>query len=53
MTFDLSLNIEETTTVIKLFIKTYVENAKSKSVVLGLSGGIDSAVTALLCQQVL
>lgn len=53
MTFDLSLNIEETNTVIKLFIKTYVENTKSKSVVLGLSGGIDSAVTALLCQQVL
>jgi len=53
MTFDLTINEEETITVIKSFIKTYVENAKSKSVVLGLSGGIDSAVAALLCQQVL
>ncbi|MFO8078561.1 MAG: NAD+ synthase, partial [Thermoplasmatota archaeon] len=45
--------IDETTTVIKSFIKTYVENAKTKSVVLGLSGGVDSAVATLLCQQAL
>ncbi|MFO8078186.1 MAG: NAD(+) synthetase, partial [Thermoplasmatota archaeon] len=53
MAFDLSIDIDETTTVIKSFIKTYVENAKTKSVVLGLSGGVDSAVATLLCQQAL
>lgn len=47
-----SLNIEEAITVIKLFMKTYVKNARSDSVVLGLSGGVDSAVAAVLCQQV-
>lgn len=47
-----SFDIEETITVIKHFIKTYVENAKSNSVVLGFSGGIDSALVAVLCQQV-
>ena len=45
-------NVEETITVLKLFLKTYVKNAKSSSVVLGLSGGIDSAVVAFLCKQV-
>ncbi len=53
MVFDLSIDSNETTTVIKSFIKTYIENAKTNSVVLGLSGGIDSAVATLLCQQVL
>lgn len=53
MTFDLSIDPTETMTVIKSFIKTYVENAKTQSIVLGLSGGIDSAVTAVLCQKVL
>ena len=52
MTLIPSVNIEEATIVIKNFIKMYVENAKSESVVLGLSGGIDSAVAAVLCQQV-
>lgn len=47
-----SINVEEATIVIKKFIGTYVENAKSESVVLGLSGGVDSAVAAVLCQQV-
>jgi len=46
---DLSINSEETSIIIKDFIKTYVENSGCKSIVLGLSGGIDSAVTALLC----
>jgi NAD+ synthase len=45
-------NVDEAIRVIKLFMKTYVENAKSDSVVLGLSGGVDSAVVAVLCQQV-
>lgn len=46
-----SFNVEETILVIKAFMKTYVEISKTKSIVLGLSGGIDSAVVALLCQQ--
>ena len=50
---DLSINSEETLIVIKDFIKTYVENSGCRSVVIGLSGGIDSAVTALLCRSVL
>ena len=44
---------EETLTVIKSFVQTYVENAKLDSVVLGLSGGIDSAVMAMICADVL
>ena len=51
MDIDLSINPEETSIIIKDFIKTYVENSESKSIVLGLSGGIDSAVTALLCNS--
>jgi NAD+ synthase len=47
-----SFNVDETITVLKLFMKTYVKNAKSTSVILGLSGGVDSAVIAVLCQQV-
>lgn len=47
-----SVHVEEAITVIKSFMKTYVSNAKSSSIVLGFSGGVDSAVTAVLCQQV-
>lgn len=50
---DLSINPEEIATVIKDFIKTYVENSGCNGVVIGLSGGIDSAITAILCKQVL
>lgn len=46
-------NFEETITVIKEFIKTYVENSGCKNVIIGLSGGIDSAVTAILCKGAL
>jgi NAD+ synthase len=35
------------------FIKEYVFNCQVKGVVLGLSGGIDSAVTAVLCSKAL
>jgi len=48
---DLSINPKEISIIIKDFIKTYVENSGCKSIVLGLSGGIDSAVTALLCSS--
>jgi NAD+ synthase len=48
-----SKNEEEICTVIKEFIKTYVGNSGKKSVVIGLSGGIDSAVVSVLCKQTL
>jgi len=39
--------------VIKDFIKTYVEVSGAKGVVIGLSGGIDSAVVSVLCRKIL
>ncbi len=53
MDIDLTINPQEVSTIIKDFIKTYVENSGCKSVVVGLSGGVDSAVVALLCKQAL
>jgi NAD+ synthase len=49
----LSFDPEETSIVIKDFIKTYLANSNCKGFVIGLSGGVDSAVTAVLCQQAL
>jgi NAD+ synthase len=37
--------------IIRDFISTYFKNSGCKGIVLGLSGGVDSAVTALLCQE--
>jgi len=48
----MNLDYKEVSTVIKEFIKTYIDNSNSKGVVLGLSGGVDSAVTAVLCRQI-
>jgi len=48
---DLSIDPKEVTTIIKDFIKTYVKNSGTKGVVLGLSGGADSIVTAILCKE--
>lgn len=53
MGVNLSINPEEISIIIKDFIKTYVENSGCKGVVIGLSGGIDSSVTAVLCIQTL
>jgi len=50
---DLSINPEEVSTVIKDFIKTYIETSGCTGVVIGLSGGVDSAVTAILCKDAL
>ncbi len=50
---DLSINPEETSTIITEFIRTYVQNSGCKRVVLGLSGGIDSSVAAVLCKEAL
>jgi NAD+ synthase len=46
-------NQKDCATIIKQFIKTYVQSAGCESVVIGLSGGVDSAVCALLCKQAL
>ena len=53
MDINLDIDVREVTVVIKDFIKTYIENSGCKSVVIGFSGGIDSAVTAVLCKDVL
>jgi NAD+ synthase len=49
----IALDYNEVSIIIKDFIKTYVESSGCKGVVIGLSGGVDSAVTAILCRQVL
>lgn len=48
---DISIDPKEISIIIKDFIKTYVKNSGAKGVVLGLSGGVDSAVTAILCKE--
>jgi NAD+ synthase len=50
---DLTINAEEVYTIITDFIQTYIRNSKCPTVVLGLSGGIDSSVAAVLCAQTL
>lgn len=47
------INPEEVAIVIKDFIKTYIRQAHADGIVIGLSGGVDSAVVALLCKQAL
>jgi len=50
---DLKIDTEEVSVIIKDFIKTYVDNSGCKSVVIGLSGGVDSALVAMLCEETL
>ncbi len=47
------LQINPTTTQQKIthFIKDYISKTKAKGIVLGISGGIDSATTAALCTK--
>ncbi|MFO7678381.1 MAG: NAD+ synthase [Thermoplasmatota archaeon] len=47
------IDLKETVTIITDFIKTYKQNSGCTQIVLGLSGGLDSCVTAILCQQAL
>ncbi len=43
--------VEKVTIQIVNWLKTYAENAKANGFVIGISGGIDSAVTSTLCAQ--
>jgi NAD+ synthase len=49
----LNLDLFETEKKITGFIKEYVSNSQAEGVVLGLSGGIDSATVAVLCSKAL
>lgn len=50
---DISINPEETIKIISDFIKTYIQNSNSDGVVIGLSGGLDSSITAIICQNII
>ncbi len=45
------INAEIVTNHIVNWLKTYAENAKVNGFVIGISGGVDSAVTSTLCAQ--
>ena len=45
------LNCEKVNQTIVAWLKTYAENAKVNGFVVGISGGIDSALTSTLCAQ--
>jgi NAD+ synthase len=49
---EISINPEETLIIISDFIKTYIQNSNAKGVIIGLSGGLDSSVTAIICQKI-
>ena len=49
----LKINFEEETERILEFIRRVVENSGASGVVLGLSGGVDSSLTAALCVKAL
>ena len=46
-----TLNIEKTNEFIVNWLKTYAVNAKVDGFIIGISGGVDSAVTSTLCAQ--
>ena len=51
MTKKSNLQIEKVNAHIVNWLKTYAENAKVNGFVIGISGGVDSAVTSTLCAQ--
>lgn len=46
-----TIQVEKVNAQIVKWLKTYAENAKVNGFVVGISGGIDSAVTSTLCAQ--
>ncbi|MEO8517441.1 MAG: NAD(+) synthase [Flavobacterium sp.] len=46
-----TINAEKVNTHIVNWLKTYAENARVNGFVVGISGGIDSAITSTLCAQ--
>lgn len=51
MTKKRTLEIEKVNTHIVEWLKSYAENSKVNGFVIGISGGVDSAVTSTLCAQ--
>ncbi len=51
MTKKSAIQVEKVNTHIVNWLKTYAENAKVNGFVVGISGGVDSAVTSTLCAQ--
>ncbi|PJJ09422.1 NAD+ synthase [Flavobacterium sp. 1] len=51
MTKKRTLQIEKVNTHIVKWLKSYAENSKVNGFVIGISGGVDSAVTSTLCAQ--
>lgn len=51
MTKNNTIQIEKVNNQIVNWLKDYAQNAKVNGFVIGISGGIDSAVTSLLCAQ--
>lgn len=45
------MDYQKTIAHITAWLKDYAENAKSKGFIIGISGGIDSAVTSYLCAK--
>ena len=46
-----TIQVEKVNAHIVYWLKTYAENAKVNGFVVGISGGVDSAVTSTLCAQ--
>lgn len=51
MTKKSTIQVEKINDQIVKWLKTYAENAKVNGFVIGISGGVDSAVTSTLCAQ--
>ncbi|SDX33275.1 NAD(+) synthase [Flavobacterium degerlachei] len=51
MTKKSTIQVDQVNTQIVNWLKAYAENAKVKGFVIGISGGVDSAVTSTLCAQ--